>query len=87
MATDPVARRHGVGRAVCAEIIEAGRRSRVARLLRALSKPTSSRSLEFGRWWTGPEGGVRELRSSYDRGVAEFLDLHVKPNTWADAGC
>ena len=84
VATDPAARREGVGRAVCTEIIEHARDLGLHRLFVLTFEVEFFRSLGFApirELDISPEA-YAELRSSYDGGVAEFLDLpHVKPNT------
>ncbi len=84
VATDPTVRRRGVGRAVCAALIEHARYLGVHRLFVLTFEVAFFRSLGFEpiRELNLSEEGYAELRSSYDRGVAEFLDLpYVKPNT------
>ncbi len=84
VATDPVTRRHGVGRAVCSEIIDHARELGLHRIFVLTFEVDFFRSLGFvpiRELDLSPEG-LAELQSSYDRGVAEFLDLpYVKPNT------
>ena len=84
VATDPVARRHGVGRAVCTEIIRQAVDLGLHRLFVLTFETDFFRSLGFEpiRELDLSREAFAELRSSYDRGVAEFLDLpYVKPNT------
>ena len=84
VATDPEARRHGVGRAVCTEIIAHARELGLHRLFVLTFEVEFFRSLGFEPISELNLSGeaYAELRSSYDRGVAEFLDLpYVKPNT------
>ena len=84
VATDPAARRHGVGRAVCEEIIEQASDLGLHRLFVLTFETEFFRSLGFEpiRELDLSREAFAELRSSYDRGVAEFLDLpYVKPNT------
>jgi len=84
VATDPTARRHGLGRAVCGEIIEHARHLGLHRLFVLTFEVEFFRSLGFApvRELDLSREAFAELRSSYDRGVAEFLDLpYVKPNT------
>lgn len=84
VATDPAARRRGVGRAVCAEIIDQARLLGLHRLFVLTFEVDFFRSLGFSpiRELDLSREAYAELRSSYDRGVAEFLDLpYVKPNT------
>jgi amino-acid N-acetyltransferase len=84
VATDPAARRHGVGRAVCTEIIHQARELGLHRLFVLTFEVEFFRSLGFEpiRELNLSREAYAELRSSYDRGVAEFLDLpYVKPNT------
>jgi amino-acid N-acetyltransferase len=84
VATDPVARGRGVGKAVCEEIIREARHLGLHRLFVLTFEVAFFRSLGFQpihELDLTPEA-YAELRSSYDRGVAEFLDLpYVKPNT------
>ncbi len=84
VATDPAARRHGVGRAVCTEIISQARELGLHRLFVLTFEVEFFRSLGFEpiSELNLSREAYAELRSSYDRGVAEFLDLpYVKPNT------
>jgi amino-acid N-acetyltransferase len=84
VATDPAARRHGVGRAVCTEIIKHASDLGLHRLFCLTFEVEFFRSLGFQpiRELNLSAEAHAELRSSYDRGVAEFLDLpYVKPNT------
>jgi amino-acid N-acetyltransferase len=84
VATDPAARRHGVGRAVCTEIIEHARDLGLHRIFCLTFEVEFFRSLGFQpiNELNLSREAFAELRSSYDRGVAEFLDLpYVKPNT------
>ena len=84
VATDPAARRHGVGRAVCEEIIAQAVDLGLHRLFVLTFETEFFRSLGFEpiRELDLSREAYAELRSSYDRGVAEFLDLpYVKPNT------
>jgi len=84
VATDPAARRHGVGRAVCTEIIRQARELGLHRLFVLTFEVEFFRSLGFEpiKELNLSREAYAELRSSYDRGVAEFLDLpYVKPNT------
>lgn len=84
VATDPAARRHGVGRAVCTEIIDQARQLGLRRLFVLTFEVEFFRSLGFSpiRELDLSREAYAELRASYDRGVAEFLDLpYVKPNT------
>ena len=84
VATDPRARRRGVGRAVCAELIDHAAELGLHRLFVLTFEVDFFASLGFEpieELDLSPEAHA-ELRSSYDRGVAEFLDLpYVKPNT------
>lgn len=84
IATDPAYRGRGVGRTLCAELIEEARRIRVGRLFVLTFEVTFFSALGFRRIAEldlSPDA-MAELRSSYDRGVAEFLELpYVKPNT------
>lgn len=84
VATDPGFRRHGVGRAVCAEMIRQAIDLGLHRLFVLTFETEFFRSLGFApiRELDLSAEASAELRSSYDRGVAEFLDLpYVKPNT------
>jgi len=84
VATDPAARRHGVGRAVCIEIVRQAIDLGLHRLFVLTFETEFFRSLGFEsiRELDLSREAFAELRSSYDRGVAEFLDLpYVKPNT------
>ena len=84
VATDPAARRHGVGRAVCTEIIDQAKHLGLHRLFVLTFEVEFFRSLGFEpiEELDLSREAYAELRSSYDRGVAEFLDLpYVKPNT------
>lgn len=84
IATKPSFRGRGIGRMLCAELIEEGRRLGVSRLFVLTFEVIFFAALGFhriGELSLSPEAEA-ELRSSYDRGVAEFLDLpYVKPNT------
>lgn len=84
VATDPGARRHGIGRAVCTEIIEHAVELGLHRLFVLTFEVPFFSSLGFEpiRELDLSLEAQAELRASYDRGVAEFLDLpFVKPNT------
>lgn len=84
VATDPAVRRLGVGRALCAQLIEHARHLGLHRLFVLTFEVQFFRSLGFEpiRELDLSQEAYAELRSSYDRGVAEFLDLpYVKPNT------
>ncbi len=84
VATDPIARRHGVGRAVCEELIAQARDLGLHRLFVLTFETEFFQSFGFEpiRELDLSREAFAELRSSYDRGVAEFLDLpYVKPNT------
>ena len=84
VATDPALRGRGVGRVVCEEIITEARRIGVTRLFVLTFEVSFFAGLGFepiGELDLS-EQAYAELRSSYDAGVAEFLDLpFVKPNT------
>ena len=84
VATDPRVRRHGVGRRVCEELIAHAAELGLHRLFVLTFEVAFFGSLGFETIHEldlSPEAHA-ELRSSYDRGVAEFLDLpYVKPNT------
>ena len=84
VATDPRARRRGVGQAVCTEIIDYATELGLHRLFVLTFEVEFFRSLGFEpiEELDLSREAYAELRSSYDRGVAEFLDLpYVKPNT------
>lgn len=84
IATDPTHRGRGVGRTLCAELMQEARRIRVGRLFVLTFEVSFFSALGFrpiAELDLSPEAAA-ELRSSYDRGVAEFLELpYVKPNT------
>lgn len=84
VATDPNLRARGIGRAVCEAIIAEARRMGLSRLFVLTFEVTFFAGLGFEpiqELDLTPES-FAELRSSYDAGVAELLDLpHVKPNT------
>lgn len=84
VATDPDAVAHGIGRAVCEAIIAEARRMGLTRLFVLTFEVSFFCGLGFeavDELDLTPEA-FAELRSSYDAGVAEFLDLpFVKPNT------
>ncbi len=84
VATDLGVRRRGVGRAVCTALIEHARHLGLHRLFVLTFEVGFFGSLGFEpiRELNLSDEGYAELRASYDRGVAEFLDLpYVKPNT------
>jgi amino-acid N-acetyltransferase len=84
VATDPALRRRGVGRAVCTALIEHAKHLGLHRLFVLTFEVDFFRSLGFEpiKELNLSQEAYAELRSSYDRGVAEFLDLpYVKPNT------
>jgi amino-acid N-acetyltransferase len=84
VATDPAFRRHGVGHAVCTEIIAQAIDLGLHRLFVLTFETEFFSSLGFEpiEELDLSREAYAELRSSYDRGVAEFLDLpYVKPNT------
>ena len=84
VATDPAVRRRGVGRALCTQLIEHARHLGLHRLFVLTFEVEFFRSLGFEpiHELNLSAEAYAELRSSYDRGVAEFLDLpYVKPNT------
>ena len=84
VATDPRARRRGVGQAVCTEIIDYATELGLHRLFVLTFEVPFFSSLGFEpiRELDLSLEAQAELRASYDRGVAEFLDLpFVKPNT------
>ena len=84
VATDPLIRRRGIARAVCTELIDHARHLGLHRLFVLTFEVAFFRTLGFEpiRELNLSEEAYAELRASYDRGVAEFLDLpYVKPNT------
>ncbi len=84
VATHPDARGRGIGRAVSEEIITEARRLGLSRLFVLTFEVDFFAGLGFEpiQELDLSEEGFAELRSSYDAGVAEFLDLpYVKPNT------
>lgn len=84
IATLPEVRGHGVGAAVCRRLIDEARDLGLTRLFCLTFEVPFFAGLGFqaiSELNLGPEA-YAELRHSYDRGVAEFLDLpYVKPNT------
>ncbi len=84
VATDPVLRSHGIGRAVCEQIIAEAIEMGLERLFCLTFEVSFFAGLGFApikELDLTPEA-LLELRRSYDAGVAEFLDLpYVKPNT------
>lgn len=84
IATDPAHRGRGIGGTVCRGLAEEAARLGVTRLFVLTFEVSFFSALGYepiGELDLGPEAEA-ELRSSYDRGVAEFLDLpYVKPNT------
>lgn len=84
VATDPVLRSHGIGRAVCERIITEAAVMGLERLFCLTFEVSFFAGLGFApikELDLSPEA-LLELRRSYDEGVAEFLDLpFVKPNT------
>jgi len=84
LATDPAHRGRGIGRALCAHLFDQARHLGVGRLFVLTFEVTFFAALGFrriGELDLDPDA-LAELRSSYDRGVAEFLELpYVKPNT------
>ncbi len=84
VATDPASRGRGIGRAVCQAIIDEARRLGLSRLFVLTFEVSFFSGIGFepiAELEMSPEG-YAQLRSSYDAGVAEFLDLpYVKPNT------
>ena len=84
IATLPEVRGHGVGAAVCRRLIVEARDLGLTRLFCLTFEVPFFAGLGFqaiSELNLGPEA-YAELRHSYDRGVAEFLDLpYVKPNT------
>lgn len=88
VAVDPDQRRHGIGGHIVERLIEHGRDLGIGRIF-VLTFETSFFSRYGFREIEGtpvsPEV-YEEMRRSYDRGVAEFLDLeYVKPNTLGNA--
>ncbi len=84
VATDPRARRRGVGHAVCTEIITHAAELGLHRLFVLTFEVPFFSALGFEpiQELNLSLEAQAELRASYDRGVAEFLDLpFVKPNT------
>ena len=84
VATDPQVRHRGIGRALCTALIEHARHLGLHRLFVLTFEVAFFRSLGFepNRELNLSDEAYAELRASYDRGVAEFLDLpYVKPNT------
>ncbi|MDQ2845887.1 MAG: amino-acid N-acetyltransferase [Actinomycetota bacterium] len=84
LATDPAFRGRGVGRTLCAGLIAEAGRLGVGRLFVLTFEVMFFAALGFRRIaeLNMDEDALAELRSSYDRGVAEFLELpYVKPNT------
>ena len=84
VATHPDSRGRGIGHAVCHEIIAEAGRLGLTRLFCLTFEVPFFRSLGFEviEELDLSDEGLAELRSSYDAGVAEFLDLpYVKPNT------
>lgn len=88
VATDPAARGRGIGHAVCAAVIEEARRMGLHRLFVLTFEVPFFAGIGFepiGELYLNARAQA-ELRSSYDAGVAEFLDLpFVKPNTLGNA--
>ncbi len=88
VAIEPERRRHGVGGLIVDRLIEHGRDLGIERIF-VLTFETSF----FARFGFREIEGTPvtaevydEMRRSYDRGVAEFLDLeYVKPNTLGNA--
>lgn len=84
VATDPGARGRGVGSAVTHAVMDEARRMGLARLFVLTFEVRFFQNLGFvpvAELNLTPQA-YAELRSSYDGGVAEFLDLpYVKPNT------
>lgn len=84
IATDPQCRGRRIGRTLCLELIEQARLLGLSRLFVLTFEVMFFSALGFRRIGELDLGSdaLAELRSSYDRGVAEFLDLpYVKPNT------
>lgn len=84
LATDPAYRGRGIGGTLSRGLAEEAARLGVTRLFVLTFEVTFFSALGFrtiGELDLGAEA-MAELRSSYDRGVAEFLELpYVKPNT------
>ena len=84
VATHPDARGHGIGHAVCRDIIAEARRMGLRRLFVLTFEVSFFAGLGFRPIdeLDLTDEAAAALRDSYDRGVAEFLDLpFVKPNT------
>lgn len=84
VATDPAVRGLGIGRALCDAVTEEARRLDLTRLFVLTFEVSFFAALGFQpiAELDLTDQARRELRASYDRGVAEFLELpHVKPNT------
>ncbi len=84
VATDPAVRGRGVGSAVAHAVMAEARRMGLTRLFVLTFEVQFFQNLGFvpvAELNLTPQA-YAELRSSYDGGVAEFLDLpYVKPNT------
>ena len=88
VAVDQSQKRSGIGGLVVAQLIEHAREMGIERIF-VLTFETSF----FGRYGFREIEGTpvtpevyEEMRRSYDRGIAEFLDLeYVKPNTLGNA--
>ncbi len=84
VATHPDARGRGIGHAVCRDIIAEARRMGLRRLFVLTFEVSFFAGLGFRPIdeLDLTDEAAAALRDSYDRGVAEFLDLpFVKPNT------
>jgi len=84
LATDPAHRGRGIGRTLCGGLFDEAGRLGVARLFVLTFEVMFFSALGFHRIGELDldDEALAELRSSYDRGVAEFLELpYVKPNT------
>ena len=84
VATDPAVRGRGIGRILCEAIVDEARRIGVSRLFVLTFETSFFAALGFEpiEELDMDNEAYAELRSSYDAGVAEFLDLpFVKPNT------
>ena len=88
VAVDQSRKRHGVGGRIVEQLIEHGRALGIERIF-VLTFETSFFARHGFREIEGTPVNsevYEEMRRSYDRGVAEFLDLeYVKPNTLGNA--
>lgn len=84
VATNPELRGRGIGRAVCEHILGKARDIGVTRMFVLTFEVSFFAGLGFEpiKELDLSSEAFAQLRSSYDAGVAEFLDLpYVKPNT------